>query len=184
MEKLREQHVAHIKAYGEGNERRLTGHHETSSMDTFSYGVANRGCRLAARLAPPAFFVMPLQRPHPSRHACAAVRVLRGQAASVEHGPVPCHVPHRLHYSSVVAAHDSERAVRRGGIVFWRMYREHFCVVKTHLDPTDMHPLPCPQQRRNTSDAAGARCCCLTERRPTFQHRVRKNKPETGMYIF
>jgi hypothetical protein len=35
------------------------------------------------------------------------------------------------------------------------MYREHFCVVKTHLDPPDMHPLPCPQQRRNTSDAAG-----------------------------
>ncbi len=62
MEKLREQHVAHIKAYGEGNERRLTGHHETSSMDTFSYGVANRGCR--CRPPPPA--------PRILRHASAA----------------------------------------------------------------------------------------------------------------
>jgi hypothetical protein len=45
MEKLKLQHDKHIRAYGEGNERRLTGHHETSSMQTFSYGVANRGCR-------------------------------------------------------------------------------------------------------------------------------------------
>ena len=28
--------------YGEDNEKRLTGHHETSSMHTFSYGVGNR----------------------------------------------------------------------------------------------------------------------------------------------
>ncbi len=47
MEKLKLQHDKHIRAYGEGNERRLTGHHETSSMQTFSYGVANRGCRRA-----------------------------------------------------------------------------------------------------------------------------------------
>lgn len=47
MEKLRLKHALHIKAYGEGNERRLTGHHETSSMENFSYGVANRGCRWA-----------------------------------------------------------------------------------------------------------------------------------------
>jgi glutamine synthetase len=40
---LGKRHVEHIKAYGEGNERRLTGRHETASMDAFSYGVANRG---------------------------------------------------------------------------------------------------------------------------------------------
>jgi len=45
MDRLKEQHKKHIKEYGEGNERRLTGHHETSNMETFSYGVANRGCR-------------------------------------------------------------------------------------------------------------------------------------------
>ena len=37
---------AHIAAYGEGNERRLTGAHETASIDQFSYGVANRGASI------------------------------------------------------------------------------------------------------------------------------------------
>jgi hypothetical protein len=39
-------HAVHIAAYGEGNERRLTGKHETSSMNDFSWGVANRGCSI------------------------------------------------------------------------------------------------------------------------------------------
>lgn len=30
-------HQEHISAYGEGNERRLTGKHETASIDTFSW---------------------------------------------------------------------------------------------------------------------------------------------------
>ncbi|CAM9118481.1 unnamed protein product, partial [Discosporangium mesarthrocarpum] len=29
-----------------GNERRLTGRHETASIDKFSYGVANRGASI------------------------------------------------------------------------------------------------------------------------------------------
>jgi len=37
---------AHIAAYGEGNERRLTGKHETASYKEFSYGVANRGASI------------------------------------------------------------------------------------------------------------------------------------------
>jgi len=41
--KLGEKHAEHIKIYGEGNELRLTGDFETASMDSFSYGVANRG---------------------------------------------------------------------------------------------------------------------------------------------
>jgi glutamine synthetase len=45
-EKLRAKHAIHIAAYGEGNERRLTGAHETSSMDDFSWAVANRGCSI------------------------------------------------------------------------------------------------------------------------------------------
>lgn len=36
-------HQKHIDCYGEGNEQRLTGEHETSSMDKFTYGVADRG---------------------------------------------------------------------------------------------------------------------------------------------
>jgi len=41
--RLAEKHKDHIAAYGEGNERRLTGRHETASIDQFSWGVANRG---------------------------------------------------------------------------------------------------------------------------------------------
>ncbi|CAN0024675.1 unnamed protein product [Heterosigma akashiwo] len=44
LKKLGEKHAEHIAAYGEGNERRLTGKHETASINQFSYGVANRGC--------------------------------------------------------------------------------------------------------------------------------------------
>jgi len=43
IEKLEKKHEEHIKVYGTGNERRLTGAHETASIDKFSYGVANRG---------------------------------------------------------------------------------------------------------------------------------------------
>ncbi|GFQ05954.1 glutamine synthetase leaf isozyme chloroplastic [Phtheirospermum japonicum] len=39
-------HKEHISAYGEGNERRLTGKHETASINQFSWGVANRGCSI------------------------------------------------------------------------------------------------------------------------------------------
>jgi len=43
IEKMRSKHKEHIDAYGEGNERRMTGAHETASIDQFTYGVANRG---------------------------------------------------------------------------------------------------------------------------------------------
>jgi len=47
IEKLRTRHQRHIVEYdpngGKDNKRRLTGLHETSSMDEFSAGVANRG---------------------------------------------------------------------------------------------------------------------------------------------
>merc|ERR1719413_212487 len=43
IEKLGAKHEEHIKVYGEGNERRLTGAHETAPITKFSYGVANRG---------------------------------------------------------------------------------------------------------------------------------------------
>lgn len=37
IEKLGLRHKEHISAYGEGNERRLTGHHETADIHTFSW---------------------------------------------------------------------------------------------------------------------------------------------------
>jgi len=41
--KLGAKHAEHIAVYGTGNELRLTGKHETASIDDFSFGVANRG---------------------------------------------------------------------------------------------------------------------------------------------
>ena len=35
IEKLGKRHKEHIAAYGEGNERRLTGRHETADIKTF-----------------------------------------------------------------------------------------------------------------------------------------------------
>ena len=43
MKKLEARHVEHIAVYGEGNADRLTGKHETGNIDSFSWGVANRG---------------------------------------------------------------------------------------------------------------------------------------------
>jgi glutamine synthetase len=43
VEALGKRHKEHIAAYGSGNERRLTGAHETAPIDKFSYGVAHRG---------------------------------------------------------------------------------------------------------------------------------------------
>lgn len=36
----------HIEEYGEGNEKRLTGQHETCSIKEFKYGVADRGASI------------------------------------------------------------------------------------------------------------------------------------------
>ncbi|KAM7479610.1 hypothetical protein LguiA_027823 [Lonicera macranthoides] len=46
IEKLGLKHKEHIAAYGEGNERRLTGKHETADINTFLWGVANRGASI------------------------------------------------------------------------------------------------------------------------------------------
>ena len=44
IDRLGARHMEHIAVYGEDNELRLTGKHETASINEFSYGVANRGC--------------------------------------------------------------------------------------------------------------------------------------------
>jgi len=43
MAKFEANHTKHIENYGEGNEQRLTGNHETQRIDTFSWGVGDRG---------------------------------------------------------------------------------------------------------------------------------------------
>ena len=42
MEKFAAKHTDHIALYGDDNQKRLTGIHETSSINSFSYGVGNR----------------------------------------------------------------------------------------------------------------------------------------------
>jgi glutamine synthetase len=44
MPKMEKMHKEHITLYGEGNEKRLTGLHETSNMNTFNYKSRSRGC--------------------------------------------------------------------------------------------------------------------------------------------
>jgi glutamine synthetase len=43
IDKLANRHKEHMAVYGTGNERRLTGIHETSSIDKFTYGECDRG---------------------------------------------------------------------------------------------------------------------------------------------
>ena len=52
LEKLREKHELHIKAYGEGNDQRLTGKHETAPISVFRWGVADRSasCRVPSNV--------------------------------------------------------------------------------------------------------------------------------------
>ena len=46
IENLRPKHEEYIKLYGHGLEERLTGEHETASINEFSSGVADRGCSI------------------------------------------------------------------------------------------------------------------------------------------
>ena len=42
MDKLQAKHSEHIDIYGQDNDKRLTGKNETSSIDTFSWGIGTR----------------------------------------------------------------------------------------------------------------------------------------------
>lgn len=68
IESLSTKHWEHIKMYGEGNERRLTGEHETADMATFSGGVANRGAsiRIPRQVAEDGYGYMEDRRPSAS----------------------------------------------------------------------------------------------------------------------
>ncbi|MFP6766565.1 MAG: glutamine synthetase beta-grasp domain-containing protein [Planctomycetaceae bacterium] len=45
-ERFKAEHEAHIDDYGSDNDQRLTGLHETQSIDSFSYGVSDRGASI------------------------------------------------------------------------------------------------------------------------------------------
>ena len=43
IKKLEKKHNEHIAVYGKDNNQRLTGLHETQSIDKFTYGESDRG---------------------------------------------------------------------------------------------------------------------------------------------
>ena len=43
LDKMKDRHADHIAVYGKDNDQRLTGLHETASIDQFTYGEGNRG---------------------------------------------------------------------------------------------------------------------------------------------
>lgn len=45
-EKLSKKHIEHINVYGIDNDKRLIGKHETSSINTFSWGKQSRNCSI------------------------------------------------------------------------------------------------------------------------------------------
>lgn len=53
LERLQAKHELHIAAYGEGNDKRLTGKHETAPITEFRWGVGDRGasCRVGSSVA-------------------------------------------------------------------------------------------------------------------------------------
>lgn len=46
IKKLATKHLEHMNIYGDGNDERMTGLHETASYNTFSSGVADRGASI------------------------------------------------------------------------------------------------------------------------------------------
>lgn len=50
FETFESRHQLHIENYGSSNELRLTGKHETQSIDTFSWGVSDRGASIRVPL--------------------------------------------------------------------------------------------------------------------------------------
>ena len=51
---LGSRHKEHIAVYGSSNEQRLTGFHETQSIEKFSYGVSDRGASIRIPISMPA----------------------------------------------------------------------------------------------------------------------------------
>ena len=53
VKKLEARHKEHIAVYGPDNHLRLTGLHETQSIDKFNYGVGNRGASVRVPISLP-----------------------------------------------------------------------------------------------------------------------------------
>lgn len=101
IEKLGLRHKEHIAAYGEGNERRLTGRHETADINTFIWVrneiPAEHSSFLAPRIVAKLTWALGCWtgsckqgsiHSRRQRHREGRERVLRGQKACFQHGPL------------------------------------------------------------------------------------------------
>lgn len=77
-EALGKRHEHHIKNYGAHNHERLTGLHETQSMDKFSYGVSDRGAsiRIPLQTAQDGFGYLEDRRPSANVDPYVVIRLL------------------------------------------------------------------------------------------------------------
>ncbi len=63
-------HAKHIAVYGSDNEQRLTGLHETQSIDKFSYGVSDRGASIRIPISTSLNWKGYLEDRRPASNAC------------------------------------------------------------------------------------------------------------------
>ena len=68
-EAFRPTHEEHIKVYGAHNEQRLTGLHETQSIDEFSYGISDRGASIRIPVSVPGSWTGYLEDRRPASNA-------------------------------------------------------------------------------------------------------------------
>ncbi len=67
---LEKNHAEHIAVYGSDNEQRLTGLHETQSIDKFSYGISDRGASIRIPVSVPVKWKGYLEDRRPASNAC------------------------------------------------------------------------------------------------------------------
>jgi len=89
IQKLSKTHRRHIETYdlkkGKDNEKRLTGRHETSSINSFSVGVAHRGAsiRIPRSVADDGYGYFEDRRPSSNCDPTLSVRPSFGPSASM-----------------------------------------------------------------------------------------------------
>lgn len=85
-EAFRPVHEEHIAVYGSNNDQRLTGAHETQSIDTFSYGVSDRGASIRIPVSTAQTWVGYLEDRRPASNADpykVTARIIKTVASAV-----------------------------------------------------------------------------------------------------
>ena len=95
--KLAKRHNEHIAVYGEDNDLRLTGRHETGHIGTFTSGVANRGAsiRIPRHVGAQGYGYLEDRRPASNIGMDVSSFLLRGSPDEPCFRPLPCDEHHR-----------------------------------------------------------------------------------------